>query len=259
MAGGGAGTSAGGESDVFNGAAAPDSTMADNFGGATPSYTPQQTTGQAASDYYNSLMRPGTTTDYINNIYQQALGRAPEAGATGMDYWANQARQQGWTGQQLASHINNAAANERASTGFQSQVNPQSYSDQVLNRPSYYNTNPYAVDYTNIFNPRAGSVVSSQQTLTPQQQAQYLGDWAGSYKQNSRAATQAAANERQAVANQQWQSYLDKKAEAEAQEKIDAAVAAKEEEMQQQQSTFQPQYYDVGAKGGLATLKGFKR
>ena len=258
MAGGGAGMGAGGGdsgSEVFN-KAGIDSTMADNFGARAPSYTPQQ----SSSNPYGGLMRPSTTSDYINSIYQQALGRTPDSEGAG--YWANQAAQQGWTGQQLAENMNNVGAVERAQSGFQSQLNPSTYGQQALNRPSYYNTNPYTVDYANIFNPRAGQVVSAQPTLTPQQQSQYLNEWAGNYSQRNRAATQAANQQRIATANTQWENYLNKKAEAEAQEKIDAAVAAKEEEMRQQYAESQPQYYDytfAGKKGGLATLKGFKR
>ena len=74
------------------------------------------------------------------------------------------------------------------------------------------------------------SVLSNQQTMTPQQQASYLDEWAQDYSRSNRAATQAANQARINTANTQWEAYLKDKASREAQAKIDEAVKAKEAE-----------------------------
>lgn len=256
MAGGGAG--AGNGSEVFNGAGI-DSTMVDNFGGPSPS-------AATPADYYSSLARPVGET--ITNAYNQSLGRTPEV--SGETYWRNAALNNGWTNQQLAQNINAAGAPERAQTGFGGQINPQSFNTQrVATIPSYYNTNPVGVDYANIFNPAARSVTQNQQTLTPQQQANYLNAWQQDYSRTNRAATEAANLERKNTANVQWSKYLADKAKAEAaatgQSVVDKAV---EEALAQQAAnryTDQSQYMTVGGKAGgsipsgLRSLKGLTK
>lgn len=149
MAGGGMGATGvaqtgegqAGQSSPFAGAGTPPSTMADNFGGA-----PQR----AQPSLYSTLTQPVTRT--INDAYGGSLGRAPEQ--AGFDYWANIAQQEGWTGQQLGENIISAGEPERARTGFSNQLNPSWLtSARVGTTPSSFNTNPYQVDYANIFNP----------------------------------------------------------------------------------------------------------
>lgn len=243
MSGGAMGV--GGEgSPLGGGAEAPTSTT------STGAYTPTAPQSTAPSSYWSSMVTPNTAAENIASIYQQSLGRAPKA--EGAQYWSDQAARQGWTGQQLAQAIQTAGAPERAQTGFQSQLNPSTYGQQALNRPSYYNTNPVGVDYANIFNPAARSVTYNQPTGTPQQQAQYLGDWARHYSQSNRAATEAANAERIKTANTQWANYLDNKAKAEASNQ-DAINKAVQEALAQQQTS-----NSLFKAGGNVGIRGIK-
>lgn len=258
MAGGGAGMGGGG-SEVFNGAG-PDSTMVDSFDRPTPT-TSAPVTPVAPADYYSTLARPIGET--ITNAYNQSLGRNPEA--AGEAFWRDRALTSGWTNQQLAQNIQAAGAPERAQSGFGGQINPQSFNTQrVATMPSYYNTNPVGVDYANIFNPAARSVTTAQQTLTPQQQANYLNAWQQDYSRANRAATDAANLERKNTANAQWSKYLTDKAKAEAaatgQGVVDKAV---EEALAQQaanNASSNGGWYTGKAGGsvpsGLRSLKG---
>lgn len=86
-----------------------------------------------------------------------------------------------------------------------------------ITMPSYYNTNPYAVDYANIFNPQATQVAYRQQSLTPQQQANYLSEWQQDYNQRLQAGVANARAQRVANAQAVQADYNTKKAQAEAQ------------------------------------------
>ena len=258
MAGGGSGMGVTGVSQTDGG----------QTNGGQTGYTPaaQPTSATSANDYYASLMQPGSTADVVRQAYQQTLGRAPEA--EGDTFWANQAQNQGWTGQQLAQAIEKAGAPERAKSGFTSQFDNASYGQQALNTPSYYNTNPFSVDYANIFNPAARSVTSNQQTLTPQQQAQYLQGWQTDYSNRLQRGVANARAARVANAQKAQEDYNTKKAQAEAQaaasnqEAINRAV---QEALAQQQSYGSNNdgygfYTGAGKAGGIASLaKGFKK
>lgn len=264
MAGGGAGygTNTTGEGPASPyGATAPDSTMSDNFGGS-PTASPYTAAAPTDASLWASLTHP--TGNLINDVYQHSLGRAPDA--EGANFWANAAQSQGWNAQQLAQAIGAAGEPERARTGYQSDMNPSNYGQQrVGTAPSYYNTNPYSVDYANIFNPTARSVLSSNQVLTPGQQAQYLQDWQNDYSGRLNAGITGARQQRVANAQKAQENYNTKRAQAEAQavasnkEAIDKAV---QEALAQQQSysgDSNSGWY-TGASGGIASLaKGFKK
>lgn len=218
---------------------------------------------QQQADIYANLTQP--SGDVLDTIYRQSLGRAPEA--AGANFWANEAQRYGWTGQQLAENINLAGAPERAQSGFQSQLIPQNYTAQrVGTTPSYYNTNPVAVDYANIFNPRAGQVAFDRATLSPQQQAQYLQGWQTDYSNRLQRGVADARAQRVATAQKAQSDYNTKKAQAEAQaaasnqEAINRAV---QEALAQQQSYGSDNNgygFYTGAAGGIASLaKGFKK
>lgn len=111
------------------------------------------------------------------------------------------------------------------------------------------------------------SIISNQPTMTPQEQAQYLGDWAQNYSQTNRAATQAANQARTTTANTQWANYLTDKAKAEAaatgQGVVDKAV---EEALAQQAANTASSnggWYTGKAggavPGGLRSLKGLTK
>lgn len=252
----------GGEGSPLNGGAeTPTSTT------STGAYTPARTSAPATptSDYYASMARPGqdNTAALLNSIYQQSLGRAPDA--EGAQFWSNAAKQGGWNAQQLAANIQSAGAPERARTGYSSTLNPSTFGDQRVGPatvPSYYNTNPVGVDYANIFNPAARSVTTNQQTLTPGQQAQYLGDWTRHYSQSNRAATEAANAERVKTANTQWANYLNNKAKAEAAATSKGVVDKAVEDALAQQAAANTNSNSVsyfgGKAGGQIGIRGIK-
>lgn len=264
MAGGGAGFGAG--TGAPSGASSPystsgiDSTMADNFGGAAQTAPTSQA---APADYYASLARP--SGDVIRDAYIQSLGREPDT--AGANYWANEAQRYGLTGQQVAERISMAGEPERAQSGYQNQLNPQNYTTQRVGAmPSYYNTNPYTVDYANIFNPRAASVLTANQALTPQQQAAYLGDWQQDYSNRLSRSVANARAQRVANAQKAQEDYNTKKAQAEAQaaasnqEAINKAVQEALAQQQSQSDSYVPWAWTGGASGGIASLaKGFKK
>lgn len=210
--------------------------------------------------------------------YGQSEGRTPGPGAVGgqaLDYLNRPFNDQQYlaanpdVAQAIADRRFTGTGREHYLMAGQSEGRAPS---AVANRgssittPSYYNTNPYAVDYVNIFNPQATQVAYRQQSLTPQQQAGYLDEWQQDYSTRARAATQAANQARINTANAQWEAYLKDKASRESQATIDAAVAAKEKEIQDQYAanryTDQSQYMTLGGKaggsvpGGLRSLKG---
>lgn len=181
--------------------------------GSQDAYAPPQAPAVSADDYYRAMTQPVQTN--IDAIYQQALGRAPEQ--AGRDYWAGKAQELGWTGQELASNINQAGAAERAVSGYQSQANPQSFTQSRLGTtPSYYNTNPYTVDYQNIFNPQAGSVLRANPTMTPAQQAQYMTGWQQDYRSGVQRGLDKAQADRIAKADAAMKTYQEAKAKEEA-------------------------------------------
>lgn len=218
--------------------------------------TTTPTTPVAPADYYSTLARPIGET--ITNAFNQSLGRNPEA--VGEAFWRDRALTSGWTNQQLAQSIADAGAAERAFTGQPNRFNPQSFNTQrVATMPSYYNTNPVGVDYTNIFNPAARSVTTAQQTLTPQQQANYLNAWQQDYSQRNRAATQAANQQRINTANAQWANYLSNKAQAETNNQAAINQAVQEALAQQQSYNNNDSYnYYNGKSGGQIGIRGIK-
>jgi len=250
---------------MAGGGGSPVTTAQSGENGAQPTssgYAPAPAPATAQpTDMYSALARPAGDT--IRNAYMQALGRAPEA--AGAAYWGNEAQVNGLTGQQLAERINLAAAPERAQSGYQSVLNPQTYSAQrVATMPSYYNTNPVGVDYSNIFNPFARSVTTQQQTLTPQQQAEYMADWQRDYSNRITGGISGAKAARVASAQQAQERAATAKAQAEAQAAtnnqaaIDAAVQQALAAQQQQQANYNTVDFFGGASGGIASLaKGF--
>jgi hypothetical protein len=218
---------------------------------------PQAAPVMSADDYYRTMVQP--TQSNIDLAYQQALGRAPEQ--AGRDFWAGKAQELGWTGQELASQINSAAAAERGQTGYQGQANPQAFTQSRLGTsPSYYNTNPYAVDYQNIFNPQAGSVLRANPAMTPAQQAQYMSGWQQDYRTGVQRGLEQTKADRIAKADAAMKTYQTEKAKADsaAATKADIDKAIQEAMANYAPSTNNNMYYG-GKKGGLATLKGFKR
>lgn len=181
--------------------------------GSQDAYAPPSAPQMSADDYYRTMVQP--TQSNIDLAYQQALGRAPEQ--AGRDFWAGKAKELGWSGQELANQINNAAAGERATTGYQSQINPQSYTQSKLGTTiSPYNTNPFTVDYQNIFNPRAGSVLQANPTMTPTQQAQYLTGWQQDYRSGVQRGLDQMQADRIAKADAAMKTYQEAKAKEEA-------------------------------------------
>lgn len=310
MAGGGMGMGSSGSGDggenPFASAPPVDSTIGDTFAGTAnnipfsnlfsgmapaivqaasqnmantvpPTQSPQASTASPTTakpspisytDYYNSLVRPNTHVGIINDSFQQALGRAPTAAE--MQNYSNRVAQFGTAGQTLASMIQNDTSAERARTGYQSTLDPTQYTTQNMGRPSFYQNDPYRVDYSNMFNPNIGTVLAERPRMTHAQQAEYLGNWAQKYSGNTRAATTAATENRIKTANEQWTKYYTAKLGAENKAAIDAAVAAKEAEIRQQyqnqsQYTDQSQYMTFGGKaggsvpGGLRSLKGLTK
>lgn len=194
-------------------------------------YAPQAPV-MSADDYYRTMTQPTSLNDTVQQAYQQTLGRAPDE--AGRNYWGTQAQNLGWTGQELAKNIQAAGAAERGVSGFQSQYDPNAYLTQALNRPSYYNTNPYAVDYQNIFNPQAGSVLRANPTMTPAQQAQYLTGWQQNYQSGVQRGLDQTKADRIAKADAAMKTYQETKAKEEAnktskedtQRMIDEALAS---------------------------------
>ena len=262
MAGGGSGMGVTGVSQTDGG---------QTSGGQT-GYTPaaQPTSATSAGDYYASLVQPGTdnTQDLMARIYQQSLGRAPDEG--GAQFWSNAAKAGGWSAQQLAQNIQNAGAPERARTGYTSTLDPSSFGEQRVGpatTPSYYNTNPFSVDYANIFNPYAKSVVSANPAMSPGQQAQYLQNWQADYNNRINSGVEAAKAAQIAESRRAQDAYAAAKAKAEAEAKtntqaaIDKAVQDALAQQQQAYSNNNNNYnYYSGNTGGLASLaKGFKK
>lgn len=225
--------------------------------GSQDAYAPPSAAPMSADDYYRTMVQP--TQSNIDLAYQQALGRAPEQ--AGRDFWAGKAKELGWTGQQLANQINQAGGAERAVSGYQSQANPEAFTQSRLGTtPSYYNTNPYAVDYQNIFNPQAGSVLRANPTMTPAQQAQYMSGWQQDYRSGVQRGLDKAQADRIAKADAAMKTYQETKA------KEDANRTSAEETQRlinEALANYSPpsnnNMYYGGKKGGLATLKGFKR
>lgn len=224
---------------------------------AQDAYAPQQAPVMSADDYYRTMVQP--TQSNIDLAYQQALGRAPEQ--SGRDFWAGKVSELGWTGQDLASQINSAAATERAQTGYQGQANPQSFTQSRLGTtPSYYNTNPYAVDYQNIFNPQAGQVVRAQPTMTPAQQAQYMTGWQQDYQSGVQRGLDKTKSDRIAKADAAMQTYQTEKAKADAEAANKAAIdKAVQDAIAAQGYNNNVQSFYNGKAGGLASLKGFNQ
>lgn len=133
--------------------------------------------------------------------------------------------------------------------------------------PSYYNTNPFSVNYANIFNPRAGSVLSANPMLTPQQQSNYLAEWQSDYNNRINSGLEAAQAARVAEAQRAQDAYntaraaADAQAAAATQAAIDKAVQDRMSQYGYQQPSDNYNYgWYTGASGGIASLeKGFKR
>lgn len=222
------------------------------------------------TDYYNSLVRPNTHVGIINQSFQQAVGRSPTAAE--LKSYSDRVAQFGTAGQTLASMIQNDTSAERARTGYQSTLDPTQYTTQNMGRPSFYQNDPYRVDYSNMFNPNIGTVLAERPRMTHAQQAEYLGNWAQKYSGNTRAATTAATENRIKTANEQWNKYYTAKLGAENKAAIDAAVAAKEAEIRQEYANQPQNNYTSGdnnnnnwwytgkaggsVPGGLRSLKG---
>lgn len=214
-------------------------------------YAPQAPV-MPADDYYRSMVQP--TQSNIDLAYQQALGRAPEQ--AGRDYWAGKARELGWTGQELASQVNQAAAAERGITGYQGQANPQTFTQSRLGTtPSYYNTNPYIVDYQNIFNPQAGSVLRANPTMTPAQQAQYLTGWQQDYQSGVQRGLDQTKAERIAKADAAMKTYQEAKAKAETTNR-DAINKAVQDALAQQQFGYAPPFNPDAYQGAGGAKAG---
>lgn len=205
-----------------------------------------------ADEYYSTMVQP--TQSYVDLAYQQAVGRAPEQ--AGRDYWTSRAQQLGWTGRELANQINQAGAAERANTGYQSQINPQAFTQSRLGTtPSYYNTNPYTVDYQNIFNPQAGSVLRVNPTMTPAQQAQYLTGWQQDYQSGVQRGLDQTKAERIAKADAAMKAYQEAKAKAETTNK-DAINKAVQDALAQQQFGYTPPFNPDAYQGAGGAKAG---
>lgn len=264
---------AGGAMGVTN--TAENTNATGGMGGGNTGTTTQETYTPSASagSYYASLAQPGTpnTTALLNSIYQQSLGRAPDT--EGANYWANAAKAGGWDAQKLAEAVNAAGATERERTGYTSTLNPYAYGAQKVGAtataPSYYNTNPFSVDYANIFNPYAKSVVSANPAMSPGQQAQYLQNWQADYNNRINSGVEAAKAAQIAESRRAQDAYTAAKAKAEAESKANTQAAidkAVQEALAQQQqgfytAPFNPDAYQgAGKSGGIASLaKGFKK
>lgn len=306
MAGGGAGFSTASENQ--GGVAPSVGGSASTPYAASPQTSSATTAQQTSTDVYNQLTQPWTAYDTTANLYRTALGR--EGDTAGMQYWTDQAQNQGWSSGDLARAFRTAAAPEALSSASGSaaylaanpdvaqaiasgnwkgtalehyqrhgasegrktgtsldRVNPSEYSTQALNAPSYYSTNPFSVDYANIFNPSAKSVVSANPTMTSGQQAQYLQNWQQNYNNRINSGVEAAKAAQIAEARRAQDAYTaarareDAAAQASNQEAINRAV---QEALAQQQAASSSgnssEGWYAGASGGIASLaKGFKK
>lgn len=306
MAGGGAGFSTasenqGGVAPSVGGSASTPYTASPQTGSAT---TAQQTSNDVynqlvhpwtASDttsslYRTALNRAGDTSgmqswvneamnkgwsseDLARNFRLAAIPEALDSASGSAAYLAEnpdvaKAIANGTWGGTAAEHYRMFGVNEGRKTGTGlDKVNPSAYSKQALNAPSYYSTNPFSVDYANIFNPSVKSVVSSTPTMAPEQQARYLQSWQQDYNSRINSGVEAAKAAQIAEARRAQDAYATAQAQALAQAQVanKAAIdkAVQDALAQQQASSYSGSSNEgwyTGASGGIASLaKGFKK